>query len=78
MSNNTVTYSQVNETAADFLANVTYDVLKPEESFICDYMQRETDYDKAKPSGIKVFLPAGELSVRDGYTNITYRETERR
>ena len=75
MSNNTVTYSQVNETAADFLANVTYDVLKPEESFICDYMQRETDYDKAKPSGIKVFLPAGELSVRDGYTNITYRET---
>ena len=73
MERNTITYSSANPAVEDFLKNTTYDPLRPDVSHVGEYVLREADYDKSKPVGTTVHLPAGLLTVRDGGSGIEYR-----
>lgn len=73
MENNTVTFWQMNPTIRDFLNEVRYDEYDKVTSNVSEYVARETAYDKSKPCAATITLPCpGKLTVRDGYTGISY------
>ncbi len=68
----TVEYSQVNPSVAAYLAEVTYDPSDYSVSRLDEYVTVPTDYDKSKPAGANVNVPAaGTLILTDGSRSLS-------
>ena len=71
----TYEYSQVNAAVQLYLDEVEYDINDYSYSKIGDYTSIETDYNKSRPSGLTLELPAGTLTVTDNATGLSYTES---
>ena len=66
----TIEYCQTNDIVKQFVEEVTYDPADYSTSQIASYAGQSTSYDKAKPNGVVVNVPAGRLVIADTYSNI--------
>lgn len=66
----TIEYCQTNDIVKQFVDEVTYDPADYSTSQIASYAGQATSYEKAKPNGVVVNVPAGRLVIADTYSNI--------
>ena len=70
----TYIYSQTNGIVQKYLDEVTYNPNDYSYSSISNYTSISTPYDKSKPLGYTIDLPAGILTVTDNGTGLSYEE----
>ena len=69
----TYEYSQVNNAAASYLEQISYENSSDYDSYIADFLEEGKRYDR--PAGFTIELEAGELTILDNGTQNVYRTT---
>ena len=69
-----IEFNQMNPAVEAYLSDVHYDCSTRDVTYIQDYINRETDYDKTLPLGAVIHTDGGTLRVFDRYTHIAYEE----